>query len=186
MTASELPTVVSYNFAVVQQSRGQPGLGLTLNLLMQSATGGETTCFLQLDKRHVWALRDTCASVIAAHPDKYSAFMAKTQASHQLNYGDKFLRTLPATDPYACFHRRRHELAIAPAYLTTLHPSSMGVPSTVAHTRNGLVLRFAMGPGEALVFYLPDDLVFLMVDTIDQAVWAAEWERNNQQAAGGP
>ncbi len=185
MTASELPTVVSYNFAVVQQSRGQPGLGLTLRLLMQSATGGESTCFLQLDKRHVWALRDTCASVISAHPDKYSGFMAKTQASHQLNYGDKFLRTLPATDPYACFHRRRHALAIPPAYLTTLHPSSLGVPSTVAHTRNGLVFRFTMGSAEPLVFYLPDDLVFLMVDTIDQAVWAAEWERDDQQDAAG-
>ena len=185
MTASELPTVVSYNFAVVQQSRGQPGLGLTLRLLMQNATSGESTFFLQLDKRHVWALRDTCASVISAHPDKYSAFMAKTQASHQLNYGDKFLRTLPATDPYACFHRRRHALTIPPSYLTTLQASSMGAPSTVAHTRNGLVLRFAMGSAEPLVFYLPDDLVFLMIDTIDQAVWAAEWEHDDQHDATG-
>lgn len=184
MTASELPTVLSFNFAVVQQARGQPGLGLTLYLLLQSASGGETTCFLQLEKQHIWTLRDTCVSVISAHPDKYGAFMAKTQASHQLSYGDKFLRTLSPTDPYACFHRRLHELGIPPAYLTTLHEGSMGTPSTVAHTRNGLVFRFVMGADGPLVFYLPDDLVFLMVDTIDQAVWAAEWERNDQRAAG--
>jgi hypothetical protein len=58
-----------------------------------------------------------------------------------------------------------------------MHPARTGVLSTVAHARGGLVLRFAMGQSEPMVFFLADDLVFLMADTIDQAVWAAEWQR---------
>ena len=186
MTASELPHVLSYNFAVVQPGRGLAGIGLTLYLLLNSDAGGDTTTLLQLDKRHVWALRDTCAGVISAHPDKYASFIAKTHASHQLNYGDKFLKTLPASDPYANFHRRRHELTIPPDFLTAMHPARTGVPSTVAHTRGGLVFRFTLGAAEPIVFFLADDLVFTMVDTIDQAVWAAEWERDNQRDETGP
>jgi hypothetical protein len=185
MTASELSSVVSYNFAVVQPARGQAGIGLTLHLLLSSDAAGETTAFLQLDKRHVWSMRDTCAGVIAAHPDKYASFVAKTQASHQLNYGEKFLKTLSSSDPYANFHRRRHELAIPTEFLTRMHPARMGVPSTVAHTRGGLVFRFAMGSSEPMVFFLADDLVFLMIDTIDQAVWAAEWKRDDQRDEAG-
>jgi hypothetical protein len=30
-----------------------------------------------------------------------------------------------------------------------------------------------------MVFFLADDLVFLLLNTIDEAVWAAEWERDN-------
>ena len=185
MTASELSSVVSYNFAVVQPARGQPGTGLTLLFLLNSDAAGESTAFLQLDKRHVWTLRDTCAGVITAHPDKYASFVAKTQASHQLNYGDKFLKTLAASDPYANFHRRQHELPIPPDFQTMMHPAQTGVPSTVAHTRGGLVFRFAMGSSEPMIFFLADDLVFLMVDTIDQAVWAAEWERDDQPDRAG-
>lgn len=181
MIASELSSVVSYNFAVVQPGRGQPGIGLTLHLLLNSAAGGEATAFLQIDQRHVWTMRDTCAGVIAVHPDKYAAFVAKTRASHQLQYGEKFLKTLGASDPYANFQRRRHELPIPPDFQTTMHPARTGVPSTVAHTQGGLVFRFAMGSSEPLIFFLADDLVFLMVDTIDQAVWAAEWERDDQR-----
>ena len=185
MIASELSSVVSYNFAVVQPSRGQAGIGLTLRLLLNSDAVGETTAFLQIDKRDVWAIRDTCAGVIAAHPDKYAAFAAKRQASHQLNYGDKFLKTLAASDPYANFHRRQPELPIPPDFQTVMHPAQTGVPSTVAHTRGGLVFRFAMGSSEPMIFFLADDLVFLMVDTIDQAVWAAEWERDDQPDRAG-
>lgn len=185
MNASELPRVVSYNFAVVQPARGQAGIGLTLRLLLDSEVSGETTAFLQLKTQNVWAMRDNCASVIAAHPDKYAAFIAKTQASHQLNYGDKFLKTLPLSDPYASFHRRRHELPIPPDFLTTMHPVTTGLPSTVAHSRGGLIFRFAMDASEPMVFFLADDLVFLMVDTIDQAVWAAEWERRDQRDEAG-
>ena len=185
MNASELPRVVSYNFAVVQPARGQPGIGLTLRLLQNSEVAGETTAFLQLDERHVWSVRDSCASVMAAHPDKYASFVAKTQASHQLNYGDKFLKTLPQSDPYANFHRRRHELPIPPDFLTAMHPATTGVPSTVAHSRGGLIFRFAMNDSEPMVFFLADDLVFLMVDTIDQAIWAAEWERRDQRDEAG-
>ena len=184
MIASELSKVVSYNFAVVQPARGQAGIGLTLRLLLDSDAAGETTAFLQLDKRHVWTMQDTCAGMIAAHPDKYASFVAKTQASHQLNYGDKFLKTLSAADPYANFHRRRPELPIPPDFQTTMHPAKTGVPSVVAHTRDGLVFRFAMGSSDPLIFFLPDDLVFLMVDTIDQAVWAAEWKRNDWPDGG--
>ena len=181
MNASELPHVVSYNFAVVQPARGQAGIGLTLRLLQDSEAAGETAVFLQLDEQHVWLVRDSCASVIAAHPDKYASFIAKAQASHQLNYGDKFLKTLPLSDPYANFHRRQHELPIPPDFLTTMHPATTGVPSTVAHSRGGLIFRFAMNTSEPMFFFLADDLVFLMVDTIDQAVWAAEWERRDQR-----
>jgi hypothetical protein len=185
MTASELSRVVSYNFAVVQPARGQPGIGLSLHLLLQSDAIGETRSFLQIEKRHVWAIHDTCTGVITAHPDKYASFVAKTRASHQLNYGDKFLKTLPSSDPYANFHRRRHELAIPPEFLTTMHPARTGVLSTVAHARGGLVFRFAMKKSEPMVFFLADDLVFLMVNTIDQAIWAAEWERNDQRDEAG-
>jgi hypothetical protein len=186
MTASELSSVVSYNFAVVQPARGQPGIGLSLLLLLHSDANGETRSFLQIEKRHVWSIRDTCAGVATARPDKYAAFVAKTRASHQLNYGDKFLKTLPSSDPYANFHRRRHELAIPPKFLTAMHPARTGVLSTVAHARGGLVFRFAMGSSEPMVFFLPDDLTFLMMDTIDQAVWAAEWERNDRRDETGP
>jgi hypothetical protein len=185
MTASELSSVVSYNFAVVQPARGQAGTGLTLHLLLDSDAAGESTAFLQLEKRHVWAVRDTCAGVITAHPDKYASFVAKTQASHQLNYGDKFLKTLPSSDSYANFHRRRHELPIPPDFLTRMHTARTGVLSTVAHTRGGLVFRFAMRSSEPMVFFLADDLVFMMVDTIDQAVWAAEWERDDLRDEAG-
>jgi hypothetical protein len=185
MTASELSSVVSYNFAVVQPARGQPGIGLTLRFLLNSDAAGETSAFLQIDKRDVWTVRDTCAGLITVHPDKYASFIAKTQASHQLNYGDKFLKTLAASDPYANFHRRRHELPIPPDFRTMMHPARTGVPSTVAHTRSGLVFRFAMGSSEPMIFFLADDLVFLMIDTIDQAVWAAEWERDEQPGGTG-
>jgi hypothetical protein len=176
---SELSIVVSYNVAVVQPARGQAGIGLTLRLLLDSDVLGETTSLLQIEKRHVWAVHDTCAGMITAHPDKYASFIAKTRASHQLNYGDKFLKTLSSSDPFANFHRRRHELPIPPDFLTTLHPRSTGVLSTVAHTRTGLIFRFAMTSSEPMVFFLADDLVFLLLNTIDEAVWAAEWERDN-------
>ena len=179
MTASELFRVVSYNFAVVQPGRGLPGVGLTLHLLLDSDAAAETTAFLQLEKCHVWGLRDTCAGVITAYPDKYAAFVAKTRASHWLSYGDKFLKTLPASDSYASFHRRRHELPISTDFLTMMHPARTGTPSTVAETRGGLIFRFTLGSEEPMVLFLADDLVFLMVDTIDQAVWAAEWERDD-------
>jgi hypothetical protein len=177
MTASELSMVVSYNFAVVQAARGQPGIGLSLHLLLHCDGIGETRSFLQIEKNHVWAIHDICTGVITAHPDKYASFVAKTRASHQLSYGDKFLKTLPSSDPYANFHRRRHELAIPPEFLTMMHPATTGVLSTVAHARSGLVFRFATAVSEPVAFFLADDLVFLMADTIDQAVWAAEWQR---------
>ena len=185
MTASELPSAISYNCAVVQPARGQAGIGLTLYLLLNSDAIGENTSLLQIEKRHVWAILDTCAGVITAHPDKYASFVIKTQASHQLNYGDKFLKTLSLSDPYANFHRRRHELVIPTDFLRTMHPTSTGVLSTVAHTQSGLVFRFAMKSPEPMVFFLADDLVFLMVDTIEQAVWAAEWDRNDQSDEAG-
>lgn len=180
MTDSEILRVVSYNHAVVQPGRGQPGVGITLHLLFVSDTAGETTEFLQFDKRHVWTLRDTCAGVINAYPDKYASFVAKARASHQLNYGDKFLKTLPAADCYANFHRRRSGLAIPPDFLSTMHPPKTAVPITAVPTRGGLVFRFAVGAAEPMAFFLADDLVFLMAETIDQAVWAAEWERDDQ------
>ena len=186
MTASELFRVVSYNCAVVQPGRGQPGIGLTLHLLLDSDAAGETTAFLQLEKSHIWALRDTCAGVITAHPDKYASFVAKTRASHQLSYGDKFLKILPAADAYACFHRRWHELPISPDFLTTMHPANTGVLSTAAPTRGGLVFRFTLISAEPMVVFLADDLVFMMVDTIDQAVWAAEWTRDDLRDETNP
>ena len=186
MTASELASVVSYNYAVVQTARGEAGIGLSLHLLLHSDANGETCSLLQIEKRHVWTLQDSCAGVITARPDKYASFIAKTRASHQLNYGDKFLKTLSSSDPYANFHRRRHALAISPEFLTSMHPARTGVLSTVVHARGGLVFRFAMGSVEPMVFFLPDDLAFMMVDTIDQAVWAAEWERNDQRDETGP
>lgn len=183
---SELSIVVSFNVAVVQPARGQAGIGLTLRLLLDSGVLGETTPLLQLEKRHVWAVHDTCAGMITAHPDKYASFVAKTRASHQLSYGDKFLKTLSSSDPYANFHRRQHALAIPQDFLTTMHPRRIGVLSTVAHTRGGLIFRFAMEFSEPMVFFLADDLVFLLLDTIDQAVWAAEWERDDPRDEARP
>lgn len=180
MTKPELPRVVSYNFAVVQPARGLPGIGLSLHLLLRGDAGGETRTFLQLEKRQVWVLRDACAAASTDHPDQYASFLAKTRAAHQLNYGDKFLKTLPSTDPYANFHRRWNELAIPAEFLTAMHPAQTGVLSTATLSRGGMVCGFMMKHGETLAFFLPDDLAFQMVDTIDQAVWAAEWERDER------
>lgn len=177
MDECEPSRVVSYNVAVVQPDRGQPGIGLTLYLLLSSETNSETTVFVQLCKRHIWSLLDACAGVISARLDKYASFVAKTRASHQLSYGDKFLKTLPATDFYANFHRRRHSLVIPPAFLTTMQPAETGVPSKFAHVPGGMVVQFAFGAANPMVVFLADDIVFLMAETIDQAVWAAEWER---------
>jgi hypothetical protein len=185
MTAATLPTVLSTNFAVVQEGRGQPGIALTLHLLLRGADGVESSFFLQLAPSDIWTLGDACASLAAACPDRHAAFMAKTQASHQLNYGDRFLKTLPAGDPYAQFHRRRHELAIPVAFRTALHGHNLGVPNDLAQMRNGLRLRFALADGESFACLMPHDLVFLLADTIDQAVWAAEWQRDGQPDEAG-
>lgn len=185
MTSPELPSVLSYSSAVAQQARGQPGLGLTLYLLLQNAAGEDSSCFLQIARRDIWALRDACATVMPDNADKYSAFMAKVQASHQLNYGDKFLKTLPPTDPFGRFHRRRDELRIPKIHLESLNQAYTGVPMNAAQTRTGLVLRFVMSSGEQFAFHMPYDLVFLLIDTIDHAIWAAEWERDGQPDEAG-
>jgi hypothetical protein len=185
MTSLELPSVLSYNSAVVQQARGQPGLGLTLHLLLQDAGGEDSRLFLQIARAHVWALRDACAIVMPGNTDKYSAFMSKVHASHQLNYGDKFMKTLPSTDVFGRFHRRRDELSIPKAWLETLQEACTGVPLGADITRNGLELRFAMGSGEPLSFHMPHEVVFLLIDTIDHAIWAAEWERDGQPDEAG-
>jgi hypothetical protein len=185
MTSLELPSLLSYHSAVVQQARGQPGLGLTLHLLLQNAAGEDSRLFLQIARAHIWALRDACATIMPGNTDKYSAFMAKVHASHQLNYGDKFMKTLPLTDAFGRFHRRRNELSIPKTWLETLHEACSGVPASANETRNGLVLRFAMGSGEQLAFHMPHDLVFLLIDTIDNAIWAAEWERDGQPDEAG-
>lgn len=180
MTAA-LPTVLSSNFAVVQEGRGQPGIALTLHLLLRTVNGLESNFFLQLAPSHVWILGDAIACLAAACPDRHAAFMAKTQASHQLNYGDKFLKTLPLGDPFAEFFRRRHELTIPITFRTSLHANYLGIPNELTQTRDGLVLRFALASGEPFACLMPHDVVFLLADTIDQAVWAAEWQRDNQQ-----
>jgi len=186
MTSPELPSILSYNSAVVQQARGEPGLGLTFHLLLRNTSGGDSSCFLQIDRRHIWTLRDACVTVMPDNADKYSAFMAKVHASHQLNYGDKFLKTLPPADAFRCFHGRRGELPIPKSYLQALHPARIGVPVGATQTKNGLVLRFAMESAEQFAFHMPYDLVFLLIDTIDHAIWAAEWERDGQPDEAGP
>jgi hypothetical protein len=185
MTSFELPSVLSYNSAVVQQARGQPGLGLTLYLLLQNTAGKDSKLFLQIARAHVWALRDACAPVMAGNTDKYSAFMSKVHASHQLNYGDKFMKTLPSTDAFGRFHRRRDELSIPKTWLESLHEACVGTLLSADETRNGVVLRFAMGSGEPLAFHMPHEVVFLLIDTIDHAIWAAEWERDGQPDEAG-
>jgi hypothetical protein len=184
MTAADLPVVVAYQFAVIQQARGQPGIGLTLHLLLKDASG-ESTFFLQLTPSSVWEVRDACASLASRHADHYQNFLAKRRASHQLNYDDKFLKTLPAKDAYGVFYRRQGELPVPVTFRTTLHQENTGILVEVVPTSQGLVLRFSLVSSPHLGFLLPHDLSFLLADSIDEAIWAAEWERGGVADAAG-
>jgi hypothetical protein len=95
------------------------------------------------------------------------------------------MKTLPSTDVFGRFHRRRNELAIPQTWLEALHEPCIGVPLSADETLNGLVLRFAMGSGEPLGFHMPHEVVFLLIDTMDHAIWAAEWERDGQPDEAG-
>ncbi|WP_194711795.1 hypothetical protein [Noviherbaspirillum soli] len=184
MTATDLPVAIAYQFAVIQQARGQPGVGLTLHLLLHGSSG-ESTVFLQLEPALVWKVRDACAGLAALHADHYQNFLAKRRASHQLNYGDKFLKTLPAKDAYRLFHRRQGELAVPLTFRTTLQRENMGILVESTPTSLGLILRFSRMPPADLVCRLPHDLAFLLADSIDEAIWAAEWERGGLADAPG-
>lgn len=176
MTAADLPVIVAYQFAVVQQSRGQPGIGLTLHLLLQHASG-ESSFFLQLEPQAVWEVRDACAGLAIPYPDRYQNFLAKRRASHQVNYGEKFLKTLPAKDAYGLFFRRQDGLAVPLDFRTALHPENTGTLLEAASTSQGMVLRFSLTAYGDFSCRLPHDLAFLLVDSIDEAIWAAEWDR---------
>lgn len=184
MSATDLPVVVAYQFAVIQQARGQPGIGLTLHLLLND-TDGESTFFLQLEPASVWKVRDACAGLAARYADHYQDFLAKRRASHQLNYGDKFLKTLPAEDAYGLFYRRQDELAVPLTFRTTLHAENMGIFVESMPTSLGLILRFSLMPSTDFGCRLPFDLAFLLADSIDEAIWAAEWERGGLAGAAG-
>lgn len=176
MTATDPPVVVAYQFAVIQQARGRPGIGLTLQLLLNDSAG-ESIFFLQLEPASVWKVRDACADLAARHVDHHQDFLAKKRASHQLNYGDKFLKTLPAKDAYGLFHRRKGELSVPLGFRTTLHRENRGVFLESTPASLGLVLRFSLMASTVFGCRLPPDLAFLLADSIDEAVWAAEWER---------
>lgn len=182
MTPADSP-VVAYQFAVIQAARGQPGIGLTLHLLLQGASG-ESTAFLQLEPASVFAVRDACVNLAAQHQDEFQHFLAKKRASHQLNYGDKFLKTLPANDPYGLFHRRQQELVMPVTFRTMLQKENTGTLVESVQTSGGLTLRFSLTSSADFVCRLPHDLAFLLVDSIDQAIWAAEWERGGAADAG--
>lgn len=184
MTAIDLPVVVAYQFAVIQQARGQPGIGLTLQLLLNDSAG-ESTFFLQLEPASVWNVRDACTAFAARHPDHFQDFLAKKNASHQLNYGDKFLRTLPAKDAYGLFYRRKGELSVPLAFRTVLHRENAGILVASMPTSLGLILRFSLISSTGFGCRLPHDLAFLLVDSIDEAIWAAEWERGGSAGAIG-
>lgn len=184
MTAANLPVVVAYQFAVIQQARGQPGIGLTLHLLLKDASG-ESTFFLQLTPSSVWEVRDACVGLASRHADHYQNFLAKRRASHQLNYGDKFLKTLPARDAYGVFYRRQDELSVPVTFRTTLHATNTGILAEAVPTSQGLILRFSLTVSRQPGFLLPHDLVFLLADSIDEAIWAAEWERGGVADAAG-
>ena len=184
MTVTDLPVVVAYQFAVIQQARGQPGIGLTLQALLRDSAG-ESVFFLQLEPASVWKVRDACADLVVQHVDGYQRFLAKKHASHQLNYGDKFIRTLPASDAYGLFHRRKGELSVPPAFRTILHRENTGVFLESTPTPLGLVIRFSLTASTVLGWCFPDDLAFLLADSIDEAIWAAEWERDGSASATG-
>lgn len=184
MTATDLPVVVAYQFAVIQQARGQPGIGLTLHLLLHDSAG-ESTFFLQLEPASVWKVRDVCAGLAARHADHYQNFLAKRRASHQLNYGDKFLKTLPTKDTYGLFYRRQGELPIPLTFRTTLHRENTGIFVESMATFLGLILRFSLMSSTDFGCHLPYDLAFLLADSIDEAIWAAEWERGGLADATG-
>ena len=183
MTATDLPVVVAYQFAVIQEARGRPGIGLTLHLLLQEAAG-ESIVLLQLEPAQVWVVRDACEGLAQNDTGHYQNFLAKKRASHQLNYGDKFLKTLPPSDAYARFYRRQDELPVPLAFRTRLHEENKGVLLGSAQTPQGLVLRFSLMSSTQLNCRFPHDLAFLLADSIDQAIWAAEWERGVADAAG--
>ena len=184
MTATDLPVLVAYQFAVVQEARGQPGIGLTLHLLLQDASG-ESTAFLQLEPASVFAVRDACVRLATQHDGQFQHFLAKKRASHQLNYGDKFLKTLPSNDPYGLFYRKQKELAMPVTFRTTLQTENTGTLVESVQISHGLILRFSLMSSTDLVCRLPHDLAFLLVDSIDQAIWAAEWERGGVADAAG-
>jgi hypothetical protein len=184
MTATDLPVVVAYQSAVIQQSRGQPGIGLTLHLLLKDGSG-ESTFFLQLEPSSVWEVRDACAGLAARHADQYQTFLAKRRASHQLNYGEKFLKTLPAKDAYGLFYRRQNELPVPVTFRTMLHHENTGTLVEAVPTSQGLSLRFSRMSSTNFGCLLPHDLVFLLADSIDEAIWAAEWERGGVADATG-
>lgn len=184
MNATDLPVVVAYQFAVIQQARGQPGIGLTLHLLL-TGSSGESTFFLQLEPASVWDVRDACAGLAASHPDRYQDFLAKRRASHQLNYGEKFLKTLPAKDAYGLFYRRQHELPVPVEFRTRLRQENTGILVESMPLSQGLVLRFSLMPSTDFKCHLPHDLAFLLADSIDEAIWAAEWERGGVADAPG-
>lgn len=176
MTATDLPVVVAYQFAVIQQARGCPGIGLTLHLLLRGATG-ESTFFLQLEPAVVWKVRDACMGLAVPHADHYQHFLAKRRASHQVNYGEKFLKTLPGNDAYGTFYRRQAELPIPLGFRTTLYREHTRMLVEAAPSSQGLILRFSRtAPGD-FACRLPHDLAFLLANSIDEAIWAAEWER---------
>lgn len=176
MTASDLPIVLSHRYAVVQEARGQPGIGLTLHLLLQ-AGADESLCLLQLEPSQVWRVRDVCVALASRDPGRYQEFLAKRSASHQLNYGDKFLKTLRSDDAYGRFHRRYAELAIPVAFRTGLQPENTAVLSGALQSSDGLVLRFSLAASSNFGCVFPHDLAFLLADSMDEAIWAAEWER---------
>ncbi len=184
MTAVDLPVVVAYQFAVIQPARGQPGIGLTLHLLLMTASG-ESTFFLQLTPSSVWELRDACLGLAATHADHYQNFLAKRRASHQLNYGDKFLKTLPAKDAYGLYYRRKHELPVPVMFRTMLFPENTGVLVEAAARSQDLILRFSLMSSTRFGCVLHHDLAFLLVDSIDEAIWAAEWKRGGVSGADG-
>jgi len=184
MTATDPPVVVAYQSAVIQQARGRPGIGLTLQLLLNDSAG-ESIFFLQLEPASVWKVRDACADLAAPHVDHYQNFLAKKRASHQLNYGDKFLKTLPAKDAYGLFHRRKTELSVPLAFRTIFHQENAAIFVESTPTPLGLILRFSLVSSKAFACRLPHDLAFLLADSIDEAIWAAEWERGGLSNAAG-
>lgn len=184
MTATDLPVVVAYQFAVIQQARAQPGIGLTLHLLLTDASG-ESTFFLQLEPASVWEVRDACAGLAARDADPYQNFLAKRRASHQLNYGDKFLKTLPAKDAYGLFYRRQYELPVPLTFRTALHQENTGILVESLPLSQGLILRFSLKSSADFGCRLPHDLAFLLADSIDEAIWAAEWKRGGVPDATG-
>jgi hypothetical protein len=153
--------------------------------LLLKESSGESTFFLQLQPASVWEVRDVCASLAARHADHYQNFLAKRRASHQLNYGDKFLKTLPAKDAYGLFYRRQDELPVPIAFRTTLHQENTGILVESAPTSQGLILRFSLMASVDFGCRLPHDLAFLLADSIDEAIWAAEWERGGVADAAG-